>query len=358
MKPIARLGCISILALSAVACGGRGIYDFGDDETGTSVDSGGTLLDGDRDDTNVFGREDTSIWEEDAPWWEEDTGTTPVVDTGVGPSKDSGTLLKDTGVTPIKDSGVIGSDTGYVGTDTAVPPDSGVTMAATCAKIAKATCTSSFKTCCETRGFAYDYLACDDVSRQWCDDAADGVVAGRTTYNPGWGDACAAGWSANTTACQPHIFDWVKNQAACSQLFNGTVAVGGACSRQSDCRAGLGEVAYCDETAKRCRTITVVGSGQSCNYFGAAVRWCDRGLTCDTSVSRCITATPIGGGCFGADDTSCGIGNTCRGGKCAVGAAPGASCTRDLECGSWECDYGTCTDIRYMVPNKIFCSGI
>lgn len=344
MKTLARLGLISVVALPLVACGGREIYDFPEDElsdTGVSTDTSVSA------DTDLL--EDTSIIpEEDAPWWDD----SPAVDSGVVPSKDTGvTPSKDTGVTPSK-------DTGTIGTDTSIPPDASTPIATACSKIAKSTCTPAFEMCCKSHGFAYDSLACDDVSRQWCDDAADGVVAGKTTYNPAWADACAAGWANNTSACQPHIFEWVKNQAPCSQLFNGTVAVGGVCTRSSDCRAGLGEFAYCDETARRCRTIAIVGPGQTCNYFGAAIRWCDRTLTCDTSTARCVAATPIGGTCFGADDTSCGIGNSCRAGKCALGAAPGASCTRDLECASWECSFGKCTDIRYTVASKILCSGI
>jgi len=353
MKTLTHVGLISIAALSLAGCGGRGIYDFGEDPNAPGVDTGLSVDGAIEDDDGVITPSDSSIIpdpDDGGPWWE-DSGT-PTFDSWVTPV--DSTPVFDSG-TPIKDSGGVIVDSGIK--DTSVPPDGGGTIAATCSKIAKATCTTAFKTCCEAHGFPYDPLACDDVSRNWCDDASDGVTAGRTTYNPAWADACAAGWSANTTACQPHIFDWVKNQAPCSQLFNGTLPVGSVCTRASDCRAGTGEFAYCDETARRCRTVAIVGAGQTCNYFGAATRYCDRGLTCDSSTNRCISATPIGGVCFGADDTSCGIGNTCKAGKCAVGAPVGAACMRDLECGSWECSFGKCTDIRQLVANRWQCTG-
>jgi len=355
MKTLAHLGSLSVLALSLVACGGREIYDFGEENGGLALDTGASTDGSVEDDDGITIRDDGSISPTDAPWWE-DTWAVPPTDSGVVPSRDSGTPIVDSGIPTPRDSGVVIRDS-YVGTDTATPPDSGATMAMTCAKIARATCTSAFETCCKSSGFAYDPLACDDVSRNWCDDAADGVTAGRSSYNPAWADACAAGWTTITTTCQPHIFDYVKNQTACSQLFNGFTPVGGACLRSSDCRAGLGEFTYCDESAKRCRTIAIVGSGQTCNYFGAAVRLCDRTLTCSPSTNRCVAATPIGGTCFGADDTSCGIGNTCKLGKCAIGAPPGATCARDLECASWECQLGTCTDIRQPVANRWLCQG-
>lgn len=372
MKSFTRLASVSLVALAPVilaACGGRTAAFEEEDETGVVADTGGSLADtggggGDGffpDDTTIF-PDDEGVWvdaDPDDAWW--DDTTIPPFDSGT-PSKDTGTPKPDTG-TPIKDSGVISTDTGVSSFDTGTPkPDTGSfdagTLYSTCAKISAATCTPAFKSCCEANGFTYDSLGCDDISRNWCDDAVDGVVAGKTKYNPAFADACADGWRAMTTTCKPHLFDWVKSETACSQLFNGTLSPGATCTRATECRALPGETAWCDETAKRCRAYSVVGVGASCNYFGATIRWCDRGLTCDTFGGKCITATPIGGTCFGADDTACGIGNACKSGKCAVGSAPGASCIRDLECASWDCQFGKCTDIRVTIPSKALCGGI
>jgi hypothetical protein len=374
MNKIARLGSVSFV-IALVGCMGRtaSFEDERDDpgsETSVGADTGGTSG-GDTsflDDTSFV--DDGSVWvdadpsedvwwpdapdPDDAPWWE-DTGT-PIKDSGT-PIKDTGVVSSDTG-TPIKDTGVVSSDTGIKDTgikDTGV--DAG-TLYTTCAKIAVSTCNPSFEMCCKASGFTWDYIGCEDISRNWCDDAVDGVFAGRTSYNAAYADACAAGWKAMTSACTPHLFDWVKNQAACSQLFNGVVPPGGSCTRSTECRAGAGETAYCDETAKRCRAYSVSALGGSCNYFGATIKWCDKGLTCDTAVGKCVTATPVGGSCFGADDTACGIGYSCKFGKCAVGSPAGASCVRDLECASWECSFGKCTNINVPLASKALCGGI
>jgi hypothetical protein len=378
-----RLASLTSIAFLLVACGGRTAAFEDEDALPGTVDTGGTSTtdtggspDDDTsvifDDTStgedvdpgvdVIDPEDVSSFDTSVPPF--DSGT-PTKDTGT-PSKDSGTVVTDSSVvmdtTVVTDSGVVVKDTGIIVTDTGIITsdssfDAG-TLYATCAKISAATCTDAFKSCCLSKGFGYDSLGCDDVSRNWCDDAVDGVVAGKTTYNGAYADACAAAWKTMTTACTPHTFEWVKAQSACSQLFNGLIAPGGLCTRATECRALAGETAWCDDSSKRCRAYSVVGAGAACNYFGASIHWCDVGLTCDVIGGKCVKATPIGGSCFGPDDTACGIGNTCKSGKCAVGAAPGSSCVRDLECASWDCQLGKCTDIRVTVPNKALCGTI
>lgn len=363
MKTLARLGSLSLFAGTLAACMGR-TASFEDEqggpgggETSVSTDTGGTS----GDDTSVL--DDTSF-PDDAPWvdapdpedgWFVDGGPDP----DDAPWWDTGSPFFDTG-TPVKDSGVISSDTGLKDSGTPIK-DTGVdagSLYTTCAKIAVGTCNPAFEACCKSSGFTWDYIGCEDISRSWCDDAVDGVFAGRTTYNAAYADACASGWRAMTSACSPHLFDWVKNQVACSQLFNGMAPPGAPCTRSTECRAGAGQMAWCDDDAKRCRAFSVVPLGGSCNYFGATVRWCDRGLTCNTMSGKCVTSTPVGGACFGPDDTACGIGFSCRAGKCAVGSPVGASCVRDLECASWECSFGKCTDIRVPLASKALCGGI
>lgn len=372
-----RIPSVSLLAVGAlalVACGGRTAAFEDEDALPGTVDTGGTVATdtgGIIDDDGFVIGDDTSF-EDIGPGvdvidpddvFAEDT-TVPPFDTGVRDTgvKDTGVITKDTGVIA-KDTGVIVTDTGIIVSDTGViSSDTGTfdagSIYTTCAKISAATCTSSFKACCESRGFVYDSLGCDDVSRNWCDDAVDGVVAGKTKYNEAFADACAAGWKTMTTTCTPHLFDWVKAESACSQLFNGTALPGSPCTRATECHANPGETAWCDESSKRCRAYSVVGAGASCNYFGASIRWCDLGLTCDVVGGKCVKATPVGGSCFGPDDTACGIGYSCKAGKCAAGSPPGASCVRDLECASWSCDIGKCTDIRVTIPNKATCGSI
>lgn len=375
MTTLVRLASVSLVALSVAACGGRTASFEDDDDGGTasesSVDTGGTSVDGGiEEDTSIV--DDGGVWTDADPgedaWWVDVTPGEDAwwVDTGASfdsAIKDTGIISKDTG---IKDTGVIGTDTGIkdtgvISTDTGIKDTGGFdagTIYTTCNKIAVATCNPAFATCCKANGFTWDAIGCDDVSRNWCDDAVDGVVAGKTTYNPAFADACAAGWKAMTSACEPHMFDWVKNQVACSQLFNGTAPPGAPCTRSTECRANAGEMAWCDESANRCRALAVVPLGGSCNYFGATIKWCDKGLTCETMSGKCVTSTPIGGACFGADDTACGVGYSCKSGKCALGSPAGASCVRDLECASWECEFGRCTSLSVKLASKALCGGL
>jgi hypothetical protein len=379
----AALSLVSLLALSATACGGRVIDGPASDEstsdTGTSSSETG-------EDRDAPGEIDSELPVDDSSIVIEDTGDIPVddssiviEDTGVvvidggpvdtGTIKDSTTIdtgpLKDTGVigfeTSVKDSTTDGIVIGEVGGDTSVTDtgmDSGITSV--CDKFATATCTPAFQMCCTSKGFTWDELGCTDVAKLFCDNSRDGVTAGKTVYDPTYADACAAAWKSAGSSCVLSLTDWIKNRVPCAQTFNGKTAPGGSCTRDSDCHADAGQVGICDNSSKKCRAYGVVGKGAACSYFGISPRLCDKNLYCDFtsgSIPTCKDATPLGGSCFGIDDQSCGLGNTCKAGKCAVGAPSGASCTRDLECASWSCSVGKCTDPNVTYASKAFCSG-
>ena len=105
-----------------------------------------------------------------------------------------------------------------------------------------------------------------------------------------------------------------------------------------------------------------MGKDASCNYSGTTVHYCDYGLYCATTGGPgvCRVAKKIGDSCGGAWDSSCGFGNTCRDLKCQVGAAKGMSCgggAADLQCASWNCDGGMCTDPYVQLAIPLLCSG-
>lgn len=363
----AALSLVSFVALSVAACGGRVIEGPATEES--AGDTGGGDLDavlldsglppddssmviddtGDipPDDSSIV-IEDTSIVIDDGP-----LDSSPVLDTGA--IKDSTAV--DTGT--IKDSTT--TDTATI--DTSVPDsstDSGPPITTVCDTFATATCTPAFQMCCSSKGLAWDSLGCSDVAKLFCDSSRDGVTAGKTVYNATYADACAAAWKAATSSCVLSLTDWIKNRVPCAQTFNGKTAAGGACARDSDCHADAGGVGICDNTSKVCRQYAVVPKGSACNYFGVSPKICDKGLYCDFTtgaVPTCKNATPLGGSCFGIDDQSCGLGNTCKAGHCAVGAPASASCTRDMECASWSCSVGKCTDPNVTLASKALCSG-
>jgi hypothetical protein len=368
----AALSLVSFVALSAAACGGRVIEGPAPDElaadtategseTSVDADEDVDLPDGDFFDTSVLPPEDSSIVIDDTSIVVDDgpPDSIDVFDTGT--IKDSTTVdtgpIKDTGT--IKDSAAVDSST----LDTSVPDtgmDSGPPITTVCDQFATATCTPAFQMCCTSKGLAWDELGCTDVAKLFCDSSRDGVTAGKTVYNPAYADACAAAWKSATTSCTLSLTDWIKNRVPCAQTFNGKSAPGGMCTRDSDCHADAGSVGICDNSSKVCRQYSVVAKGAACNYFGISPKLCDKGLYCDFTtgaVPTCKNATPLGAACFGIDDQSCGLGNTCKAGKCAVGAPAGASCTRDLECASWSCSVGKCTDPNVTLASKALCSG-
>ncbi|MGZ3421104.1 MAG: hypothetical protein ACXVEE_24735 [Polyangiales bacterium] len=378
---IAALSLVSLLALSISACGGRVIEGPASDEATDDTGSAEVSGDGSSEIDSELPTDDSSIPIDDSGVVIDDTSviiddTSVIDDTGhfhfdTGPMTDSTAV--DTGT--LKDTGVIGSDTGTIkdstATDTSVvdsatdtkpdtSTDSGPPITTVCDQFATATCTPAFQMCCTSKGLAWDDLGCSDVAKLYCDSSRDGVTAGKTVYDASYADACAAAWKSATTMCTLSLTDWIKNRVPCAQTFNGKTAPGGACTRDSDCHADAGEVAFCDNSSKRCRQYGVVPKGASCNYFGISPRICDTGLFCDYTTGAipiCKDATPLGGSCFGIDDQSCGLGNTCKSGKCAVGAPVGTTCTRDMECASWSCSVGKCTDPNVTLASKAFCSG-
>ncbi len=185
------------------------------------------------------------------------------------------------------------------------------------------------------------------------------MTAGKTTYDGTYTDACAKAWAKNGSACGVPLVEWLKDYSACSHLFNGTTVAGGVCTRSTECKAGPGETSWCDEGSKRCRAYLVVGVGAPCNLAGSKVNLCDAGLTCDLTsfTPTCKKAIPVGGACSGPDSLECGLGYTCTGGKCAVGKGKGAKCTRDLECASWGCNVGTCSDPNATLASPYVCKG-
>lgn len=349
MSAAARLASVSVVVLLLAACGGR-VAGFdeprGDD---AASDGGDETSDAIAADVAPDAFEDGST--------EDGSGDAFRVDDGVDTMPDAWTDDSTFPDAPFPDatSDVVGVD---VVVD--VGSDGGTPITAICAEMTSAICTPAYQMCCTAHGFSWDSLACSDVTGIWCDSSRDGVYAGKTVYDPSYADACIAAWASASSACTMSLTDWIKNQAPCSQMFNGKTAPGGACTRSSDCHADGGYTAWCDDSSKRCREYAIVAKGASCIDFGVAPRICDKGLVCDYSSGSgavCRDATPVGGSCFGLDDTSCGLGYTCSAGKCAAGLAAGASCSYDLQCASWSCSGGHCTDPNVVVANKSFCSG-
>ena len=268
----------------------------------------------------------------------------------VGPGPDAPFPDSPAPIDSSVDGGVDGAtDTGPV----IVPPS-------VCDKYAATICeAAATKACCDSQSVPYDKTGCTDSLTSYCRYQSDRVRTGKMTYDGSKLDECLAGWSKAMMACSLSWITFEKIYSPCSALFNGTTAAGSACKDDTDCKAPDGASASCDRTSKKCRVYDIVGKGAGCNYAGAVIHYCDLGLHCDvtSTTPTCATDSAIGAACDGPDDASCGWGNVCKSNKCAVGLAPGATCTLNTECASWYCNAGKCSDSNTTLAVPFICSG-
>jgi hypothetical protein len=141
--------------------------------------------------------------------------------------------------------------------------------------------------------------------------ASDAVRNGTVLYRGDRVDACLS--SLDAAACELNQL----SVAACSDIFEGTVAPGGNCTWDEDCVSG-----YCAISDGVCPGTCAarIPSGGSCMGAG-----CDVGLTCTDG--RCAEPAGVGELCDGNSGRDCGgIDLTCVGSE---GDMPGT-------CRSWS----------------------
>ena len=235
----------------------------------------------------------------------------------------------------------------------APPPDKAI-----CADLAAAICTPATATCCATRSIGYDEARCRAAESSYCSYQIDFVKTGKLTYDGSQLAACKAAWTSGITACSVSWITWIALYAPCLQLFDGTTPPGGACSNDYECRSPAGGSAACDRTSHKCRAYLVVAEGAGCNFTGKEVRYCDRGFYCDTSSTTptCTKQRALGDACDSPDDLSCGYDRVCSAGKCADGLPAGKTCTTNMECASWYCNAGKCSDSNVELADPSICS--
>jgi hypothetical protein len=160
------------------------------------------------------------------------------------------------------------------------------------------------------------------------------------------------------------LLEYLRSYVPCQLLLNPTAPTGSSCTQDSDCHASAGTYANCGSTSGSCETIAFVGKGASCTYAAPDKRICNDGLFCPFSgggPTTCDNARPMGSSCgsggFGTNDPSCGFGNRCNGGKCAPGLPMDSGCSGDLQCASWSCQGGRCTDPNVEMASPQTCGG-
>jgi len=304
------------LPLVLAACGGAADPSVFDEPTGDASSNGDTATSG------------------------TDTGTGGGTDTGTDPTKDTGTVVTDT-----------------------APPPPAITLDNVCDKLADAYCTPSLASCCGTKSLAWKEGGCRDAVKVVCKARVDDVKAGDATFNPGTFAGCQAAWSALTTKCSVPALEFIKLDAACDQLFVGSVAPGSSCAEDWECKVPVGSFANCSGSG-RCESISVAAKDQPCVYSGSVRAICDYGLACQFASGTsgtCSAAKMVGAACNYS--TECGFGYYCQrggtgsGGKCAPGLTTGTTCYSNESCASGSCAGGRCTDPNYTPANTFLCSG-
>ncbi len=254
----------------------------------------------------------------------------------------------------VTDSGAAETTTEDASSDATVKP----TEDRTCARLVTAMCSKATENCCTELGITFLAGACKEAVMAYCTTRIDAVTLGRATYDDTQLEACAKSYEAPSIGCSAEFIPYLRSSIACAHLFNGTKEPGADCTNSIECRAPDGAVAYCDQTAKRCRASFVAPEGAACNFSGSKLHYCDDGLYCDLtgSSAACKKELAAGADCLDANYIACGYSSTCVGGKCGPGLAEGATCVEGRECSSWTCRDGKCTSTLYQRVDKGLCN--
>ncbi len=220
------------------------------------------------------------------------------------------------------------------------------------------------------------YVQCQDFSdQQFCESLAPviesdtsfnqlgelvaAVKAGTVRYDPSTLNSCLA--ALGTLPC-PTSLDGFFDNAACSDLFQGTVSHGDSCTVDQECPSGN----YCQQTTSEtcdglcetlglnctnsfqcpagwacgqgqsCVTVTAPGnSGQPCNEDGACAAglFCNVNdqMTCEALAQLGDTCTPLLPSC--ANGLLCVPNAALTSGTCMTPVGEGGHCTTLFQCG-------------------------
>jgi len=130
--------------------------------------------------------------------------------------------------------------------------------------------------------------------------------------------------------------------APCNHLIKGPVAMGGTCTKDTDCDTVHNVLCVMKSGVGTCVIPTVVANGTDCTAPEAS---CNPGFYCDGS--NCVAQHALNKNCTG--DYECAMGLACTSGKCTMPVDPD-QCTADTDCTTGVCDItsgmstGMCTD--------------
>jgi hypothetical protein len=179
-------------------------------------------------------------------------------------------------------------------------------------------------TCCRSQGFTFDDAACRSVWQVDITNFAPTSTAAK--YDANAAGECVAAERSYYAGCG---VAGTVNLGACSRVYIGTIAEGGACADDEECIDPAGGDGYCN---------TAGGGGVCATKFPAAHGTLGQG--CSGSCARESCGTVLSGpnvDCFRTDGLYCSSANTCQqlaevGGPCEP--APDDSCVSTAYCDS------------------------
>ena len=220
------------------------------------------------------------------------------------------------------------------------------------AAYAQALCTS-LQHCCSENTVTFDYGSCTSgwrayVSAKFTDSAID--------FDPRAATTCVALLnSAVDVTCAPAPGSIPAARDTCQSIFQGTVALGGACSSDTDCAASDGGPVFCSPSGAggsdaggtlpldlplfdgTCALGALPMAGDPC--AGGATDPCgtDGTLYCDPASTTCQMVGAVGAPCSLAVSSSCAAGSYCVSiasgdDVCAAAQAIGSACTANQQC--------------------------
>jgi hypothetical protein len=239
-----------------------------------------------------------------------------------------------------------------------------------CAQIVPKICTMR-QPCCTSSGIGYDDAACQANEMSKCQANVAEVNAGTMTFDPTNIDACLSGIQPWVDKCTLSFTDYESVFGAlklCRSVFAGSVAEGGACDRDDQCKMPSDPNASTSCSNGTCTTTTLLAEGAACSYASGTTSICGGGTYCDADFTKqpptgtCKKPTALGASCDKTKmfDLECGVGNYCdsTSGTCTAGKGAGTSCTQQtaLQCSTWQCDNGQCAKANPIV-NDTDCKG-
>lgn len=212
-----------------------------------------------------------------------------------------------------------------------------------CTTAAKASC-PLLVDCCHAVKFDADVTACEKNYVKSCEEDRRAKVAAGRTYDAKAASSCLSAKIRYSKGCAVamvpyHSMDdelWAAVKA-CSQVWQGATALGGACSADSECAGaepGVQVGCYIAPPASSgvCRTRRRLAEGEGC---ADGLDFCGGGLVCapsGTGTRRCVRRGALGESCSPFAWPSCVDGLTCdpTTNTCAPPRPVGAACVAPM----------------------------